>query len=147
MSDFNLADNVLDSIVYPDNPKWDQLSAAQKQLVCMSIIEGQVTNGGFHQVYFNDCHQYLPLALDGYRAIGAKEHARIVEAVMAMVAEDPMTGPPEIWPDPHAPEPPEGSKEIGDFDRPWYALDAARLQWMKNWYIESHPDEFYRSCS
>ncbi len=140
--DPKLADTVLDALSYPDDPRWPTQNAAQQQLVCMSIVEGQVFNGGFHQVYFNDCHQYLPLALEGYRAIGAKDHARIVERVMAMVAEDPMTGPPEIWPDPDAPDRPESALNIGNFDDPWYALDAVRLRWLKSWYIERYPDKF-----
>lgn len=111
-------DKVYDAVrglPYPNEPGWDQLSTAQQQFVSMSVVEGQVFNGGFHQVYFNDCHAFLPAALAGYRAIGAKPQAEIVERVMAMVREDPWSGPPDIWPDPNAEERPpriEGHRRL-----------------------------------
>lgn len=125
-----------------DEPGWDQLSTAQQQFVSMSVVEGQVFNGGFHQVYFNDCHAFLPAALAGYRAIGAKPQAEIVELVLVMVRDDPWSGPPDIWPDPNAEEPPPGSKDIGVFDDQWSALDGARLDRLKLKHLNAHPDQF-----
>ena len=139
--------DIIDALPMPIDPGWDELTTAQQQLTCMFTIEGQVFNGGFHQVYYNNCHPYLPMALDGFRAIGATDYAEIVEQVMAMVAEDPRTGPPEIWPDPNAPDLPEGSKDIGDFDRLWYALDWHQMMRKIHAYIVSHPDEFPRPRS
>lgn len=127
---------------FSDEPGWDQLSTAQQQFVSMFVVEGQVFNGGFPQLYSNECDSYLPAALAGYRAIGAKPQVEIVEQVMAMVRDDPWSGPSDTWPDPDAEEPPPGSKTIEVFDDQWSALDGARLDRIKLWYLNAHPDDF-----
>lgn len=134
--------DTIDRLPGPEEPGWDRLTPSQQQFVSMSVVEGQVFNGGFHQVYFNDCHAFLPAALAGYRAIGAKPQAEIVERVMAMVRDDPWSGPPDIWPDPNAEERPPGSKDIGVFDQQWYALDLRELRRLKLDYLNAHPDDF-----
>ncbi|MFI4915147.1 MAG: DUF4375 domain-containing protein [Phycisphaerales bacterium JB060] len=140
--DTNKLYDAIDRLPGPEEPGWDRLTPSQQQLICMSMIEGQVTNGGFHQVYFNGYQQYLPLALAGYRAIGAKPQAEIVELVLAMVRDDPWSGPPDIWPDPDAEERPPGSRDIGVFDQQWYALDLRELRRLKLDYLNAHPDRF-----
>lgn len=135
-------DQAIDRLPGPEEPGWDRLTPSQQQFICMSMIEGQVTNGGFPQLYSNECDSYLPAALAGYRAIDAKPQAEIVERVMAMVREDPWSGPSDTWPDPDAEQPPPGSKDIGVFDDPWYALDLRELHRIKLDYLKAHPNQF-----
>ena len=121
---------------------WDDLRPEQQWLVGMMVIEGQVGNGGFHQVYFNRCADYLPLAIAGYKAIGASVQARILKEVMEMVAADPWAGPRDIWPDPDADESPPGSGDIGDFEEEWYRHDTIEVHNLKIRYIQNHPEAF-----
>lgn len=135
-------DAVLKGLPGPDEPRWYRLTQAQQWLVAMETIEGQVTNGGFHSVYYNQCQQHLSLAAAGYEAIGAHSQATIIRQVLETMANDPWAGPPETWPDPNAPAPPRGAKDIGTFDDPWYALDLEALGHTKMKYVDGHPELF-----
>ncbi|MBX3410212.1 MAG: DUF4375 domain-containing protein [Phycisphaeraceae bacterium] len=128
----------------PGEPGWDRLTRAEQWLVAMSIIEGQVTSGGFHAVYYNSCDGCLPLAIEGYDAIGAAAQKELLEKVVAMMAADPWAGPPNTWPEPDAPERPEGSGDIGVFDEAWYRLDLRRLDQRKLVHVTAHPERFPR---
>lgn len=121
---------------------WERLTPAQQQFVAMNAVEGQITNGGFHAIYYNNCAAYLQLAMEGYETIGAKPQAELVRTVLAMMSEDRWAGPPETWPDPKAESPPSGSKDIGVLDEPWYALDLQALSSLKANFIEAHPETF-----
>src|SRR5690606_35459196 len=105
-------DAALGPLPLMSQPGWDRLTPAQRWFVAMEVVEGQVGNGGFHAVYFNDCAGYLPLALAGYEAIGAAAQAEIVRSVLQTMKEDPWAGPPNTWPDPDAEDSPPGSKDI-----------------------------------
>jgi hypothetical protein len=43
------------------------------------MADGEVFNGGFNQFFWNDSRQYATQAIEGFRLIGAEEHARLVE--------------------------------------------------------------------
>lgn len=135
-------DAVMKSLPESDEPGWDRLTVSQQRFVAMNAVEGQVTNGGFHAVYYNRCQHYLTLAAAGYAAIGAHEQAGIVRNVLDTMHGNPWAGPPETWPDPNAAEPPKGGRNIEDFDDPWYRLDLGVLDARKAQYIETHTAGF-----
>lgn len=147
MSPYERINDAIGSLPNAGELGWDRLTDTQQRFVAMGVVEGQVTNGGFHAVYYNSCHEYLALAASGYQAIGAREQATIVQNVLTMMASDPWAGPPNTWPDPDAAEPPPGTKDIGEFDDQWYALDLNALDLLKARYIEDHPAEFVASAA
>lgn len=132
---------VLKSLPTADEDGWNRLTVSQKQFVAMNIIEGQIGNGGFHAVYYNNCQQYLLQALSGYNAIGANEQAEVVQRVLDIMEDDPWAGPPESWPNPAATNIPE-CLDIGIYDEIWYETDFNKVDRLKAKYIKSHPGDF-----
>lgn len=145
MSDapWDKVDAALGALPLMSQPGWDSLTPTQQWFVAMEVVEGQVFNGGFHAVYYNDCAEYLPLALAGYEAIGATAQAEIVCSVLQTMRDDPWAGPPNTWPDPDAEDSPPGSKDIGEFDEPWEKLDTSVWD-LKAKYVDEHREEFRR---
>jgi hypothetical protein len=139
---FEEDENLIGDLPLAHEPGWERLTSIQQQFVAMRTIEGMVGNGGWHAVYYNACADYLPLAASGYELIGALEQARICGDVLSTIDSDPWAGPPNTWPDPNANEAPMGSKDIGDFDDPWYALDLAELASRKAAFIGANRPEF-----
>jgi hypothetical protein len=140
--DQRMVDAALRGLPSAEELGWDRLTAAQQCFCAMEVVEGQVGNGGFHALVYNNCRHYLPLAIDGYSLIGASGHARLARAAGEMMADDPWSGPPETWPDPGAESPPEGAGDIGSFDEPWWALDGGQLDRLKAAYIAANPEQF-----
>ena len=58
-----------------------RLSPGQKALYFIWYLDGQVTNGGFIQFYWNDYHKYLPPIIDGLKLIGDTSMLVLVEKV------------------------------------------------------------------
>ena len=54
------------------------LSVGQKTIWFWWYIDGQVTNGGFSQLYYNGYHNYVPAAIAGLKALGILEAAEII---------------------------------------------------------------------
>ena len=50
----------------------------QKRMAALFILENEVQHGGFARAYFNQTTELGVFAADGYDAIGAPEHARVV---------------------------------------------------------------------
>jgi hypothetical protein len=48
------------------------------------LLEGEVENGGFNQYFFNIASDYALEALDGYKRIGAVDHATLVRQAIAV---------------------------------------------------------------
>ena len=56
-----------------------RLSYGQKALYYWVIIDGQITNGGFLQVYYNKFGQYVPTVIKGLEYIGDKKTAALIQ--------------------------------------------------------------------
>lgn len=126
----------------PWDAEWRNAAHIPKCFASMESVEGQVTNGGFHAVLYNGCAHLLPLALDGYRAIGALAQASLLDRVMDCIQTDPWCGPPETWPEPEAESPPQGSRDLSEFDDEWFALDLGALYELKVQYFRRNVEAF-----
>lgn len=128
-----------------EDEAWLRLTDTQRSFIAIMTVDGQVSNGGFHAVYYNNCGAYMPLAHRGLLLIGANAEAEIVQSVMQMMESDPWAGPPETWPVPKRHEPPQGAGDIGEYDDRWYALGSIEMWKRMCSYIKEHPDEFARA--
>jgi len=61
---------------------WDRLTPAEKHLLSVRFLDGQVNNGGFAQYFFNSSGDRWPEALAGLEAAGAEQHAALLRAVL-----------------------------------------------------------------
>jgi hypothetical protein len=53
-----------------------------------SMVDGEVNNGGFNQFFWNSSGQFAMEAIEGFRLIGAKDHAQLVEEAVAMFFDE-----------------------------------------------------------
>ena len=102
-------------------------SAPIRMLIATRLIDGQVDNGGWSAVFYNEALGLLPEAIQGYRLLGLGEHAALAERIQAHGWTQPTDNRPDdpAW---------------GTFDAEWLALDdveAARAR-----YIRGHPADF-----
>src|SRR3712207_4593084 len=56
-------------------------SPAVRMLIATRAIDGQVSNGGWPAVFYNEVVPLLPAAIEGYRLLGLDEHARLAERI------------------------------------------------------------------
>jgi hypothetical protein len=56
---------------------------AVAMLVATRAVEGQIENGGWPAVFYNNVDGLLPLAIDGYRLLGLASHAEVAERTAA----------------------------------------------------------------
>ena len=61
----------------------DSLSNAEKVFYIASYYEMEVNNGGLCQFFVNSSRMIAPMLLDCLRAIGADEHAKLLETFVA----------------------------------------------------------------
>jgi hypothetical protein len=110
--------------------------------VAMRVIEAQVFNGGFCAVYCNYCYEFAPIALAGYKAIGAHQHAALLSRVMESVPKVFSEKPQEEWPNDYPmPDLPSGALDV--LEKAWYRLDN-ELDELKARYVREHPQQFER---
>ena len=65
-----------------------KLTEGQRAVIMVSWVEGEVNNGGFNQYYYNSDGQYMKLALEGFKRIGAVRHARLMKTANAAYAKN-----------------------------------------------------------
>lgn len=65
-----------------------RLSPGQKALYFFWYLDGEVTNGGFIQFYWNGIRHYLPAILEGLKLIGDKEMVALVEKADKVYLKD-----------------------------------------------------------
>jgi hypothetical protein len=68
---------------------WDSLTAAEKHVLAIRELDGEVNNGGFSQYYFNSSGNDWQDALDGLAAIGAEARHRIMLATTEKFGRKP----------------------------------------------------------
>jgi hypothetical protein len=71
-----------------DETRAKQLSAAQKTLHFFWYLDGEVSNGGFTQYFWNDYEKYLPATIDGLKNIGDTNMANLLTAVQTDFLEN-----------------------------------------------------------
>jgi hypothetical protein len=60
----------------------ERLPPAVSAVYATRLVEDEVANGGFNQLFFNRMRNLLERAVVGYRALGAPEHERIASAAI-----------------------------------------------------------------
>ena len=60
----------------------ERLPPAVSPVYATRLVEDEVANGGFNQLFFNRMRNLLERAIAGYRTIGAPEHERIAKAAI-----------------------------------------------------------------
>jgi hypothetical protein len=112
-----LGDHAFDATVVRD------AAPGVRMLVATRAVEGQVDNGGWAAVFYNEVDGLLEPAIAGYRRLGLDRHAALAERISqhGFKAGDNDA----IW---------------EKFDDEWFALPSAELARAE--YIESHPEEF-----
>jgi len=122
MDDFDLVHNricmpLADHILEPgeaNSPLFAALTEEEQDFTCMWAVESQVFNGGFCQVYFNNCGWCMRFAKRGYTRLGMSQHAALVERAMHIVKCAIARR------DFDAEQPPA---ELEELDDPWYRID------------------------
>lgn len=63
------------------------LSPGMRMVWGVFMVDGEVNNGGFNQFFWNSAHRYVNEASEGFRRIGAFEHARLLDEAVERFAE------------------------------------------------------------
>lgn len=79
-------------IIEPDYPNEDllsqRLSYGQKAIYFRGILDGQVNNGGFIQLFYNDCGKYVPAIIKCFKYIGDDQMAELTQRAFQLFLED-----------------------------------------------------------
>ena len=65
----------------------ERLPSAVTAVYATRLVEDEVANGGFNQLFFNGMGSLLERAAVGYRTIGAPDHERIANAAIERAIE------------------------------------------------------------
>jgi hypothetical protein len=65
----------------PDNEfeRFDELPEGLQIIWATRLIEAEVLNGGFNQLYWNSTGAYAPVAVEAYQVLGLHEAAQLVQ--------------------------------------------------------------------
>lgn len=154
VSDDNLEQTIIDNLY----AKLDSDSSYEKQYAVIKSLsagrqavfgtwglEGEVNNGGFNQYFYNfsSSGQYAEEARDGFKLIGAKKHAELVQKAIDTVMKNAK----------HLSKFKDGTLEsfsksyennpLNDLDKEFYNLDKAeKISELRIKYIKAHKEEF-----
>lgn len=65
-----------------------KLTREQQIFYALTVLEMEVNNGGFNQYYYNQGDDFADLAVDGFKAIGAKRFATLVTRANKIFREE-----------------------------------------------------------
>jgi hypothetical protein len=138
-------DRVFEEVPWGDEnaiqPALETLPAGQRALVAIYVLTGEVNNGGFNQFFFNQRGNFAEEAREGFRLIGAEEHAALMDAAMERVLNE-MGALQHYWGEGTlaAFSKSYGQTTLGKLDERFYELpDPYELL---DHYIRLHPQEF-----
>jgi len=149
LSDRQLERAVVDSVLARIGTRYDReaeivrsLPRGARMVYATWLLEAEVGDGGFVQYFWNTAGRLAEEALAGYRLIGARQHARVLEQVLAAYRKEAPR-----WQSFHARGTPEALRELydhtelGGFDEAFRGLseDAVGLRAR---YIRAHREEF-----
>jgi hypothetical protein len=96
-----------------------------QRLHAMSMVDGEVNNGGFNQFFFNGGGPWLDRAIEGFESVGMLGHRDVLVAVgPAAAAEEPMRSTARAANSLEAFAETSKTTKLGDFDEQWYALPS-----------------------
>jgi Domain of unknown function (DUF4375) len=147
----NLALDVVEGLMAhmggEDLAQEDEVLAAatlgQRAIYSLNVVDREVNNGGFHQLFSNSSGALTCAAQSGAELIGATAQADILREAAA------------LFPDAAVPEdrdqrnralddlPSEADAKLSSLDDRWYDGDRDLEKLMVH-YIEEHPEEFFR---
>ena len=117
-----------------------RLSPGQKALYFWWYLDGQVTNGGFIQFYFNGYGIYIPPIVKGLEQIGDEEMVKLVkEAHRYYVSKKKLIDKQRKkgdWGDLY-----DRLEAFSDFDDEYYDLNKKTIRLIEK-YARQHPGEF-----
>jgi hypothetical protein len=96
---------------------------AIRMLIATRAIEGQVDNGGWPAVFYNQVDGLLQIAIDGYGLLALPDHAALASQILEHGFRD-------------------GAEDDADwrgFDAAWFALPSAEVARAE--FIRAHPDD------
>ena len=104
------------------------------------MVDGEVNNGGFNQLFWNDSRRSVSLAREAFQLIGATDHLQLLDEAVARLDANldrfkryAVLRTLDAFSESYA----EGV--FDDLDRRYFDLDADPLLVA---YIRSHPEEF-----
>ncbi len=117
-----------------------RLSPGQKALYCWWFVDGQVTNGGFIQFYYNGYGKYMLTAIDGIRHIGDPEMADLMARAhkiylkeKALIDEKKTLNEfSDLY---------DQLENLSELDNLYYEINAKTVKNLES-YARQHPDEF-----
>lgn len=119
-----------------------RLSPGQKSIYFFWYLDGQVTNGGFIQFYWNGYGKYLPAIHDGLKTIGDTELIQLLDQVNQYLSENESTFQKAIEKDDF-----EGIYEqlpkFDEFDDKYYELHNQTMALIEN-YARTNTKEFIK---
>ena len=103
------------------------MPAPIRMLVATRAIEGQVDNGGWPAVFYNEAADLIDLAVEGYGLLGLVDHADLARRVQR-----------HGWTEPGDDTPDDPAWEA--FDDEWFGLPDAEES--RTRYVRDHRQEF-----
>ena len=125
----------------PDGPYAGYTPAVQ-QLHAMYLVNGEVSNGGFNQLFFNGLGSWLPRAIDGFAAADLPEHRAILHEVLEpAAAEASMRSRAREQESIDAFAATYDESRLGVFDTRWYGLGDIYPKLDR--FVADHADEIW----
>ena len=132
---------VVDAVPSDEQPAFVRsLSPGLRMVWGVFLVDGEVSNGGFNQFFWNGSGEYVQEAREGFRLIGAHPQVALLDEAVARFERHVGVLKPFYE---------RGSMEafsesyehdvFGDLDERYWDTDAAELQAE---YIRAHPEEF-----
>lgn len=124
-----------------DSDGFRALDEHQKRMAALFILENEVSHGGFSKAYFNQTFSLGEHAADGYEAIGANEHAKVVRrsveaAKKADASDRAKGGMMETMSEAHI------KSGFAAVDSEWAALSKTDTSSQKAKYMQQHAKSF-----
>ncbi len=71
------------------NSRWERLGfdallPPEQHYIALWWLSGEVSNGSFHQYFYNSAGDLAPLAIEGLKAVDATDSLRILERALAL---------------------------------------------------------------
>lgn len=119
-----------------------KMSKGMQMMYATWRLESELSNGGFNQFFWNDSGGFAPMALEGYKAIGAEKHAAVVQRALEMrKREEPMMREYQAKGTPDAFAESYKHTELGTLDKEFSNM-SENASWLRVQYIRKYPEQF-----
>ena len=125
----------------PDGP-YGEFRPAIQQLHAMSRLDGDVSNGGFSQFFFNGGGEWLDEAIAGFAAAGLVDHRRLtMEAADSVMPRIPELRAAREGDSLEAYAAWAESSDLGEYDDRWYDLPS--VYEVLDRFVADHVEEIW----